>query len=461
MQTVREDMTEEKLAQICDSLSEQALMEKLKTLFDLETQTVMNSRVLQVGSECYKEGSRTSRSAQQEKTYAVEHRIELLNQSQDEKDKEHSYAHAEAVAQYGEKRVMNHVDASVQALIEVAPALSARIFARRKEVSEAFASAKMVEKLADTDFQILRQYYSSSQKSLHAKFAAQEKTYLQYELDGLQRQLEAMTKMFDKSHAVSQTMGTASEESHRRCDELYQWFCDRALELQYSNSTTKQDCEWRVEEARYAVNKWRHATSAELESTLQDDICRLEDEYIERVEGLSRELEELRQREYGARLERLRLHNLASIPPFALKAAAHAREEQEVGHLEGALKLGSGANPVADETPPLSFAYHTDSGSHIVELATASHLAEEQLADDLHALLASVSAWQTQNQEQVTPPNFGSAVALRTASARTSHQSRLGRSLKALLQAAQKARKQRDLESIPSPAATNKTRGNK
>jgi hypothetical protein len=71
---------------------------------------------------------------------------------------------------------MSQIDSSAQAMIEVVPALSAQIFNRRKDVYEAFANAKMVEKLADTDFNILRQYYSTTQKNLNAKFSNQEKT---------------------------------------------------------------------------------------------------------------------------------------------------------------------------------------------------------------------------------------------------------------------------------------------
>jgi len=450
MQRVREDMTGAKLGDICDSLYEKALMEKLKNLFDLEANTIMNSRLLHIGSECYTEDSRSARSAQQEKTSAVEHRIELLNQSEDENEIERSFAHAEAVAQYGEKRVMSQIDANAQAMVQVVPALSAQIFARRKYVYESFASAKMVEKLAGTDFEILRQYYNNSQKSLHAKFALQEKTYLEHELQGMQRQLDALTDILDRSHAESQTRDSTSEESHRRCDELYQWFCDRALVLQYSNSTATQDCEWWLDDARHAVNKWRHATSAELENALQIDICQREDEYIQRVESLSRELEELRQRELEARLKRLQLRNLASTPPFALKMAAQAREKQDIRRLEGAVKQVSDSHARVDESS-LSSAYRVHSGSHIVELANASHLAEEHLAEDLCALLASVSAWKTQGTQEAVPATSGS-------SARIAHadEAALVRSVTALLPTARKAKKLRDAASIPSPLQTTK-----
>ena len=164
------------LTALDDELSEKVLMEKLKNLFDLETTALMDSRLVQTGSATLADDSKAFRSTQQEKTYTVEHRIELLNQAQVEKDVERSFAYAEAVAQYGEKRLMSQIDSSAQAMIEVVPALSAQIFNRRKDVYEAFANAKMVEKLADIDFNILRQYYSTTQKNLNAKFSNQEKT---------------------------------------------------------------------------------------------------------------------------------------------------------------------------------------------------------------------------------------------------------------------------------------------
>jgi len=164
------------LTALDDELSEKVLMEKLKNLFDLEATALMDSRLVQTGSATLADDSKAFRSTQQEKTYTVEHRIELLNQAQVEKDVERSFTYAEAVAHYGEKRLMSQIDSSAQAMIEVVPALSAQIFNRRKDVYEAFANAKMVEKLADTDFNILRQYYSTTQKNLNAKFSNQEKT---------------------------------------------------------------------------------------------------------------------------------------------------------------------------------------------------------------------------------------------------------------------------------------------
>ena len=288
--------------------------------------------------------------------------------------------------------------------------------------------------------------------------------YLQYELDGMDRQLAAMDEIFENSHAASKTraQSAAGDESHRRCDELFQWFCDRSLELQYANSTKKQDCAWRVEDARHAANKWRYAASEELESSLQQDVSKLEGEYMAHIEGLSEELQELRQRQLEASLEKLRIHNLASIPPFALKLAAQERDRQEIQLLESALKHGAQPDDHINliEESSKSLAYRLHAGSHIVELANASHLESEQLVEDLHALLASVSVWQNQvdQQQQQTRQAM---ISPRSSHKKTPHmvhadEAKLLRSLSQMLQAARKAKKSMELSSIPSPGGAKK-----
>jgi len=291
--------------------------------------------------------------------------------------------------------------------------------------------------------------------------------YLQYELDGMDRQLAAMEEIFENSHAASKTraQSAAGDESHRRCDELFQWFCDRSLELQYANSTKKQDCAWRVEDARHAANKWRYAASEELESSLQQDVSKLEGEYMARIEGLSEELQELRQRQLEASLETLRIHNLASIPPFALKLAAQERDRQETQLLESALKHGAQPDDRINliEESSKSLAYRLHAGSHIVELANASHLESEQLVEDLHALLASVSVWQNQadQQQQQTQQTRQAMISPRSSHKKTPHmvhddEAKLLRSLSHMLQAARKAKKSMELSSIPSPGGAKK-----
>ncbi len=430
------------LAGSFDDVCNRVLHDKLNSLFDSEVKTLQQTRLLQVGKESPVEVSKKIRQRHEEKSFAAEHRIELLLQSQELKDIDTALTNIDMVAQYGETRLMNQIDANVQAIVEVVPAFSAQILAHRKSVHDAFVSDQYVEKLVDMDFQALRKYYTSCQASLDAKFATQEKMYLKYELDSMDAQLKTMNDIFNNSRNAP-SVNISTEESHRRCDELYKWFCDRTLELQYANSTLKQDCEWRKEDAQVAANKWRFGVSEELEYQMCKELCKIEEDYIARIEQLSASLHEEQQRQHDAQLARLRLSNLSKIPPFALKMAIREKEAQHALHVERMRRQGSQVQIGSDDAPVRPQAYLPEVGTHVVEFANATKLQAEQLVEELHVMLLSVSSWQSKDAAATSSNMFSS---------HPEESNQLLRTLTAMLHAAQKEKKMTDVQSIPSPS---------
>ena len=375
-----------------DKLCEKLTLKKLQELFDIETKKVMTERSVLLHSSSPASDSKVRRGLHREKTYAVEHRMELLNRVQDEESIHSSHEHARNIAQYGEQRVVNQIEANIKAMVESVPSLSAQILARRSSVRAAFDGPDFMQNIADTSFGTLRQYYTTCQEKLNAKYNVQEKTFLQYELDGMERQYKAMEEILTQE---SKSMGTSTtaQQSHKRCDELYRRFCDRMLELQYGNSTIKQDFEWRFHDARDAANKWRYATSDVLETELRCSLGDIEDRYMTIVENLSSELVQLRQVEQEASLELLRLQNLSKIPPFALRVAEQVKEQEQIARLEDGLKQGM-TPEIMDDGGDISEGsiniYRVHAGSHLVELANAAKLPAEQLSNDLQQMLVSI-----------------------------------------------------------------------
>jgi hypothetical protein len=378
-----------------DKAFDRLVTQKLKQLFDAEAKKLMDERSALLNSSSPAKDCKSRRELQREKTYALEHRLELLMRAQDDESLQGCHEHAHNVARYGEQRLMNQIDANIKAMIDTVPSLSSQILSRRVDVHEAFDGPKVLQDMADVNFGTIQQYYRNCQDKLNAKYSQQEKTFLQYELDCLERQYTAMEDIA-KHEAANTATSSAAQQSHKRCDELYRRFCDRSLELLYSNSTVSQDYDWRMQEAKDASNKWRRAVSDEMEEGLRGALKDVEDSYMSIVERLSDELARLRQTRQEVALELLRIQNLAKIPPFALRAAVQSKEREQIARLEASAKQqqgnvsDNGAGGASSESTIFGMnGFRVHSGSHLVELANAARLPLDHLAGDLQQLLVS------------------------------------------------------------------------